>query len=266
MTVRLPEELTSLERLALIPVSYSRLDTYFNASFGCKAKYFYQYIAKEPRGFGAAALLGNVIHRVLENVLENEMVVDDGLSEAFATEFVLAVSDLDETGMITEELQIVGINMLNEFVDRHKGEKLEISHKELAFEVVVGSALVKGFIDRVDILDKRIIITDYKSGSYEVAQKGIQGNLQLGLYALTVDKLFPGYDIYAQMYYLKSGRQKGHLFERSDLDDIESRLTSLVNELLVRQNYEYTPNPRACYMCDYAKNDVCPMGAKRVRR
>lgn len=266
MPVRLPEELTDLERLALIPVSYSRLDTYFNATFGCKAKYFYQYIAKEPQVFGAAALLGNVIHQVLENVLEDGMKIVPKLSEAFAAEFVVAMSDLDKEGIINNELQIVGMAMLNEFVDRHTGEKLQISEKEMEFEVVVGTALIRGYIDRVDVVGDRVNITDYKSGRIEVAAKDMHANLQLGLYALVADKMFPGKEIYAQMYYLRSGRQKGHLFTRDDLDAVESKLTSLVNELIVRQNYEFTSNPRTCYSCDYAKNGVCPMGTKRVRR
>lgn len=266
MPVKFKEELSPLEQLALVPMSYSRLDTYFNASFGCKAKYFYQYIAKEPRGFGAAALLGNVVHQVLENALEDGMVVKEELVEAFADEFGDALFELDKDGIITEEMQIVGMHMLTEFVDRHKGEKLTVSHKELAFEIVVGTALIRGFIDRVDEIDGRVIITDYKSGSYEVAKKDIPKNLQLGVYALVAEKMFPGKDIYAQMYYLKSGRQKGHLFSTDDLRAIETNLTSLVAELLTRQNYGYTPNARACYMCDYAKTDVCPMGAKRIKR
>lgn len=266
MAVRLLDELTDLEKLALIPVSYSRLDTYFNASFGCKAKYFYQYIVKEPRGFGSAALLGNVVHQVLENCLESNMQITDELMAQFENEFATAHQELDVDSIITQDQINTGINMLQEFVDRHSGERLGEIHKELPFEIVIGSALIRGFIDRVDIGTHRVSIRDYKSGSYEVAKKDVSRNLQLGLYASAASKLFPDKEIYAELYYLKSGRQKGHLFEPDDLQAIESNLTSLVSELLVRQNYEPTPNPRACYGCDYASNGVCPIGAKRVRR
>lgn len=264
--IRLIDELSELEKLALVPVSYSRLDTYFNASFGCKAKYFYQYILKEPRSFGSAALLGNVVHEVLENCLESDMVITDELMAQFEKEFATAKEKLDIDLIITDEQVSVGLLMLQEFVDRHAQERLGVIYKELPFEIVVGTALIRGFIDRVDITDTKISIRDYKSGSYEVAAKNISTNLQLGLYAAAANKLFPGKDIYAELYYLKSGRQKGHHFSGDDLTVIESNLTSLVSELLFRQNYEPTPNPRACYMCDYAKNDICPMGAKRVRR
>lgn len=264
--IRLLDELTELEKLALVSVSYSRLDTYFNASFGCAAKYFYQYIAKEPRSFGSAALLGNVVHETLENSLESGMVITDDLLDKFEEEFNKSLETLDTDLIITEAQVEMGIQMLQEFVDRHVDEKLPEIHKELPFEIVIGSALIRGFIDRVDIDGDKISIRDYKSGSYEVAAKNVSTNLQLGLYAAAANKLFPGKEIYAELYYLKSGRQKGHHFSSSDLEVIESDLTTMVNELMVRQNFPPTPNARACYMCDYAKSGTCPIGTKRLQR
>jgi len=265
MTVRFKDELTDLEKLALVPISYSRLNTYFDKQYGCKAKYFYQYIQKEKQDFGPYALLGNVVHEVLENVLDDGLIVTPHLSELLKMEFDFSLANLDTEGIITEQMQIVGVDMLNEFVDRHVGERLIIEEKELAFEVVIGSALVRGFIDRIDVHEKRVVITDYKSGKQEVPQKNIPHNLQLGIYALVAEKLYPGKEIFAQLYYLRSGRQKGHLFTRDDLSAIETNLTSLVNELMTRQNFEPTPNARACYGCSFAKNGVCPTGARRLR-
>lgn len=51
--IRAIEDLDSLERLALVDFSYSRIDTYTQ----CPSKYFYSYIQKEPRLFGEAATL-----------------------------------------------------------------------------------------------------------------------------------------------------------------------------------------------------------------
>lgn len=65
-------DLSDLERMSLMDLSYSRIDTYKM----CPAKYFYGYIQKEPRLFGEAAVLGNIVHSVLEDNLSNEKDLD----------------------------------------------------------------------------------------------------------------------------------------------------------------------------------------------
>lgn len=264
--VRLPEELTDLEKLALIPISYSRLDTAFGASFGCEAKYFYTYIQGEPREFGAPAALGNIVHDVLENTLEPDETIKTDIYEKMLEEFVVASETHDPEKEIPQDLYDVGRTMLSEFVDRHAGSSFPIHAKEMPFKVVIGTALVGGFIDRVDVEPDRVVITDYKTGKWEVPQKGIVNNLQLGIYALAAQKMFPDKEVYAQMYYLRSGKQKGHSFSESDLAAVESSVTFLVEELIVKQNYKFTSNFRACNWCDFAKSGVCPVGAKRLKR
>lgn len=51
-------------------------------------------------------------------------------------------------------------------------------------------------------------IVTHNSGAKEVSYKSIPTNLQLGVYALAVGRIFPDHDIYAEMYYLRTGRQK----------------------------------------------------------
>lgn len=69
MTIKIKQydNLSDFEKLSLVDFSYSRIDTYNQ----CAAKYFYSYIQKEPRQFNAAATLGNIVHSVLENTLDN---------------------------------------------------------------------------------------------------------------------------------------------------------------------------------------------------
>jgi len=63
------DELDSFKRLTLSEFSYSRIDTYEM----CPSKYFYSYIKREPRQFSAPAVLGNIIHSVLEdNISKSE--------------------------------------------------------------------------------------------------------------------------------------------------------------------------------------------------
>ena len=54
------EDIDPFQKLTLTDFSYSRIDTYEM----CASKYFFSYIKKEPRQFGEAAVLGNIVHAV----------------------------------------------------------------------------------------------------------------------------------------------------------------------------------------------------------
>lgn len=259
MTIRYVDELTDLEKLSLIPVSYSRLNTLDM----CEAKYFFSYILKEPQSFGAAATLGNILHRVLEEKLEPNQEISKNDLESYVGEYHNQIPLYDKNSEIPDNLLIDGENMLIEFLDRHDGETFSIVDKEKGFVIVIGNALITGYIDRVDIVGDTVYITDYKSGKREESQKNISRNIQLGIYALAMKKEFPDKNIHASLYYLRSGKQKGHLFTDDDLSEIESIVKDLVGKLTNKHNFSYTPNKFICSFCDYAKNGVCSVGFKR---
>lgn len=255
MTVRLLSDLTELERLSLIDISYSRLSTYEM----CNAKYFYSYIQREDRVFGPAAALGNVVHGVLEEVDWAEPL--DGFS--MHKEFELQRQHYDPDLEIPDDLIDVGHELINEFIDRHEDDKFNVVGVEVPFAIVVGSALVCGYIDRVDDEGEFLRITDYKTGKYEETYKSMPENLQLGIYALAIAKQNPGRQIKGELYYLRSGKHKGHVFTEEDLASAEQRLIDKVNHLMEDRTYAYTPNTRVCSFCDFRKSGVCPAGVKR---
>lgn len=257
-------DLSELEKLTLIDMSYSRIDTYMT----CPAKYFYKYISKEDEVFGAAGTLGNIIHDVLEDhVGEEEFEASE-----FLKSFYLHREQYDPERLISDELIEAGEGMLLEFVDRHEPEDFSNVHaKELNFEIVVGTALIRGFIDRVDYeggINPAIHITDYKSGKWEVSQKIVVDNLQLGIYVLACSLLFPEVDVFrAELYYLRSGKRKGHTFMRSDVPALEQRIIGEIYRIVHDQNYlATTSNPRVCSFCDFASWDLCKVGAGRNNR
>lgn len=260
--VRLLSELSELEKLSLIPMSYSRLNNFKM----CEAMYFYSSVLKEPSKFGEAAKMGNVIHSVLENQLERNRPVDKMRTGEYYDEFLTQMEHHDPDGLISQDYVDIGIEIMQNFLDRHHGESFRIHEKELSFEVVIGGALFRGFIDRVDISNDIIYITDYKTGKNEVAAKWVHKDLQLGIYVLALSALFPEFDkFYAELYYLKSGRQKGHLFTRDDLPAIESELLDLVSQVTTKRFFNETTNGRICSFCDHAASGVCRVGSRRVR-
>lgn len=253
--IRLREELSPLEDLSLIDISYSRLSTLDM----CTAKFFYSYILMEEQQFGAAASLGNIIHGALEENEWDQPLRLSTLNQLFREQRPFYDPDRE----IDDKLIDAGYQMLAEFVDRHQHDKFNVIETELPFHFVLGSAAISGYIDRVDRdADGTLHIIDYKSGKNEVAAKNIADDLQLGVYALAVSLLYPEEEtIYAELYYLRSGRRKGHLFTRSDLAIVEQRLLDKVNDLINKDNFKYTENGRICSFCDF--RSICPVGQKR---
>lgn len=127
----------------------------------CPSKYFYTYIQKEPRSFNDAAVLGNIVHSVLENCLEKDKDLDiKELHENYQKE----KENYDPSGKISQDLISVGSTILDEFYDRHDGDNFLIYQKEFGFSFVIGNYVINGFIDRIDHYDDNTInIIDYKT-------------------------------------------------------------------------------------------------------
>jgi len=255
---RLIEEVTDpLELLSLTRMSYSRYSSYDM----CPAKYFYTYVLREPSVFGEAAVMGNIIHTALENVLEKDVKVGD-IADELIEEYKTQIPEFDPDSLISQDLIQAGEIMVNDFIDRHSHESFPIHAKEKGFAIVVGTTLIAGYIDRVDIDDQTdiIYVTDYKSGKFEVTQKWIHKDLQLGIYALAMKTIFPDKQIYAELYYLRSGKRKGHLFTDEDLKEVEQRVIDLSAEIMDTNQFQYTHNRRICGFCEHAKSGACPRG------
>lgn len=245
------EDLSPIEKLSLIDMSYSRINTYSM----CPAKYFYSYIVKEPQSFSAPAVLGNIVHDVLEDHVGEDYSYQDLLVsfEQYRTVY-------DPEQRIGNDLIDVAYFMLNEYVDRHDGEEVDVLAKEKEFAIVIGPAFVRGFIDRIDkIDDKTVHIIDYKTGKFEETK--VKDNLQLGIYVLACSYMFPEVDTFrADLYYLRSGKFKGHTFTRDDLSRLENRVTESIYNIIDDTQFKTTSNMRICGFCEHATSGVCRFG------
>jgi putative RecB family exonuclease len=256
LSIRRYDDLDDLEKLALIPISHSRMDTYSS----CPTKYYFTYVQKEDRLFGAAATLGNIVHGVLEMSEELDL-----------KEMVQILADqrekYDPDGQVDQKLLDAGWQMLVEYVDRHADmAQPNTIGREQEFNIVLGSAYINGFIDRIDREKGGLIkVTDYKTGAWEYRGKP-RDNLQLGLYALAAADLYGVSEVYAELYYLRSGHRPGHLFVQEDLRDVASKVHRLVSAILEDRHFRPTDDEFTCQrLCDFGKSGVCKVGQGRLR-
>lgn len=250
--IRSLDDLSEIEKLSLIDMSYSRINTYSM----CPAKYFYSYVIKEPQSFSAPAVLGNIVHDVLEDHVGENLSYND-----MAVTFEQYRSVYDPEGQIGPDLIDVAYVMLAEYVDRHDGDEVQVLAKEKEFSIVIGPAFVRGFIDRIDRIDENTIhILDYKTGKFEETK--VKENLQLGIYVLACSVLYPEVDTFkADLYYLRSAKQKGHTFTREDLPGIEQRVLDAIYQIVNDTQFKTTSNARICGFCEHASSGVCRFGA-----
>jgi len=206
---------------------------------------------------------GNIVHAVLEATVDNVKALDH---QEMLEEYATSKLKLDPKSQISDELISIGKTLIDEFYDENIDTTFNVYSKEYGFNFIIGNYLIRGYIDRIDLVGDRVNIIDYKTGKWEVSQKGIADNLQLGIYALAMSLLMPGKEIYAELHYLRSGKRKGHLYTPEDIENVKVKLISLINNIIEDTSFAPTSNVRACSYCDHAKSGSCGTGVFRNKK
>lgn len=169
--------------------------------------------------------------------------------------FVANRQSYDPQNLISPELISAGEQIIDEFYDEYEGTIFNVIEKEYGFAMVLGSYLIAGYIDRLDFIGEDTIkIIDYKTGKWEVSQKDVANNLQLGIYAIAASKFFPEKRIVAELHYLRSGRKKGHQYSAEDIEEMKEKVINSINTIIEDKSFLPTKNERACSYCDFMQN------------
>ncbi len=268
--------------------SPSGLSKYIN----CKLQFYFQYIAglREPddpeKGLDAA-IFGSILHRSMELVykkylgmevsnhdLEEALAVSDqAVNEAFLIEYRKLPHRLEGEELLTlSAIKNLVKRIITQDLNRTpfvlKGLENGV---EANLESVRGRVALRGTIDRLESKDGADLILDYKTGkvAFKVSdleqlftEPKMQTAFQLLCYSWIYRKSNPGSQIKSGFYVVKKlgGGNKwingGEILTDQQFDDFESRLTSLVNEIL-DPLIDFTPTPEVerCKYCPYV--DIC---------
>lgn len=134
-------------------------------------------------GDSTAQLLGSVIHEYARLKVEGADITDQYLFESLEKSWPLIT---DSTGWISNVQLQRAQKMLERFAQYHRTATREVEGVELSFEFELGTAKVRGSVDRLEVdSDGKYYVVDFKTGK-AITKKEAAENLQLACYQLAV--------------------------------------------------------------------------------
>jgi len=129
---------------------------------------------------------------------------------------------------------------------------------EQSFKVIIGTHLLSGRIDRIDVCEDGIEIVDYKTGQPKESLS-YDDKEQLFIYQLAAQRvpalkaLGPARKL--TLYYLENGTTQSFIATPEELNAFEEKIETYINALRTSM-FTATPSPIICPHCDY--KDICP--------
>jgi len=234
-------------------LSYSRLTRYEQ----CPLSFKLQYIDKLPSEPGMPARFGSTVHTVLEKLLREHVQaeVTGALSEERACELLQQEWTADQ--MIGAQEYGEANAIVRNFV-RDEGivDPNDVLGIEQPFEIQVGRFTVLGYIDRADRIEgDGVCIRDYKTFRLLPDQSEVDASLQLSLYAVAAEKLWPwAKHVRLELHMLRQGIRMRT--ERTDEQlAVALDYAASLGEQTENANTTFPPKLNAyCATCDFRDN------------
>ncbi len=240
-------------------LSASDVETYRR----CPLRYKFARVLKIPTEQTLSQRFGIVVHQVLERFHSAEGGRElEGDGERGTLQELLDLLDaawrragLGE-GTRERELREKARRALTRYHERLREETAQPLWFERSFAFRLGPHHVRGRVDRVDRLpDGGYELIDYKTG-YAKTPEELGEDIQLSLYAIAAREAWELEDTRESYYYVLDDR-KVPVPRKGDEDAEWVRGAVLeAGEGIMAQNFEPTPSPAVCALCDY--RIVCP--------
>lgn len=251
-TLELPELAPKIKKTAeRITISHTNLSTYID----CPWKYRYQAILKIRVFPGAAMTFGISIHNALRSYFDH-LARGQKVSLSYLLDKYW-ISGSYESRSQEKERKQEGVEALQNIETELGAIKPKLLEWSFNVPLETGDRL-RGRIDRVDELDNKLNIVDYKTGAAKTAAQA-KKDLQLGIYILAAEKTLNEPVASVTLHYVMSDEKVTIKREEFELNSIREKITSAINNLkedLNNDNFEAKPDMFTCQYCDY--NKICP--------
>jgi len=239
----------------ILTLSHFQVDDYLT----CPLKYKYIHILRVPILQHHAVVYGKALHEAIQKYylykMQGRKLSLEELIACFENSWV-------NEGFISREHEErrleEGRSTLAGFYKRAEEEDILPTYIEKEFNFVLDRDRITGRWDRVDVINGKVSIIDYKSSQVrdkKKADKRTKESLQLGIYALAYYKIFGKIPDSVKLHFLETGIVgEAHLTE-DDLDAVVDKIRKASRG--IREGI-FNPQPSyiSCRFCPY--QSICP--------
>lgn len=245
----------------------------------CPYKFYCQYILKlVPDGNQKALTFGNCFHQCAEYFFDGfvfpskeaflKYYEENWISEPYVKKWGKVNGSISRWQFLGYDSELeenqyfeLGKKLVSDFWDKHYTTKVLPFAVELGFNesLPTGDKFI-GFIDRVDFINSRFKILDYKTGKWQSSSEDLKDDFQLGLYHWVFCKKFnvPHNAVeYCALYYVRSSNLVPVTFMNVDIDKLLDKVSAIITK--VQSNY-FPKSPKQFWMCKncaYKDNNPC---------
>jgi DNA helicase-2/ATP-dependent DNA helicase PcrA len=239
-------------------LSASDIETYR----ACPLRYKFARVFRIPQEPTLHQRFGIAVHQVLEryHAADDQAGGDGTVANGSLADLLTLLEtswrrggfgDSDEERQLHQK----AVAALTRYHERAQSDQAAPVWFERQFSFKLGQHLVRGRVDRVDRLPSgEYELIDYKTGRPKSAEQ-LVSDVQLSLYAIAAREAW-GLEANHGAYYYLLDDQKVAISGDAERADWIRGVALEVAEGIRAQEFEPTPSPRACKLCDYRL--VCP--------
>ncbi|OQA39175.1 MAG: ATP-dependent DNA helicase PcrA [Parcubacteria group bacterium ADurb.Bin316] len=248
-------------------ISYTQIAAFSN----CPYQYRFAHILQVPRRGKAQFSFGRTMHSTLQRLFElinekrglgqtnlfgeveeNNKKIKISLDEFLEIYKGRWVDEWYESAEQKERYKKLGREILKEFYDKYSAEWPKALFLEKKFNIKIEADkklyTIKGVIDRVDEVDGKIKIVDYKTGAPK-EKLTFEEKEQLLIYQMAVSELFSQKVNSLAFYYLDNNSEVEFLGTDEELAKVKEKVIATIKEI---NQGEFLPKPGVlCKYCDY---------------
>ncbi len=254
--------------------SHSKIDQFGN----CPRQYKFNHIEKATveKPVSVEMFLGSTVHRALEQLYRNKVNGRIQPEEEMLGDYHKAwegphrdnIKVTRESSGIDDFIRI-GDKALKEYYKMHypfdEGEILGLEYNVNFPLDSSGRFTIRAKLDKLVRREDGVVeIIDYKTKSHLPTQPSLDSNLQMGLYQMGINYLWPQFDkIELKQIYLRQGVTMSTVMNEEKLDELRQIIKDRIYEIeqATRDDNFPTRESGLCDFCVYY--DLCP--AKRHR-
>ncbi len=236
----------------------------------CPRKWRHRYVDRLPDPPGEPALVGTFAHLVLEHLLQlPEGQRSQDAAKKLARDYWSEIEQendyqaLDLSDSQAKAFRWKAWKAIAGLWTLENPDETEVHATEHEVQVDIAGVPFRGIIDRVDVVDDSLVITDYKSGKAPADRFRDRPLKQVLLYAAAVEASFGQRPLGARLLYLGQ-RTLGVRVTPTNLgaavDELATTWSSLTNDC-ERNQFETSTGP-LCAWCPFLAG--CSDGQKEV--